>query len=71
MNRRRFLATSAASAGYAVTRTSTSTFAGQPRPAASDGIAVAVMGVRGRGGGLLRTFADRPDVDVLYVLHIY
>ena len=34
---------------------------------ANDRITVCVMGVRGRGSRLLKTFAALPDVDVKYV----
>ncbi len=36
-------------------------------PLANDRVTVCVMGVRGRGGSLLNTFASLPDVDVKYV----
>ena len=36
----------------------------------NDRITVAVVGVRGRGGSLLSTFAARKDVDVKYVCDI-
>ena len=38
----------------------------QPR-SPNDRVTVCVMGVRGRGGSLLSTFASLPDVDVKYV----
>ena len=37
---------------------------------ANDRITVAVMGVRGRGGGLLSTFAAQSDVDVKYICDV-
>lgn len=37
---------------------------------ANDRISVCVMGMRGRGGGLLSTFASLPEVDVTYVCDI-
>ena len=37
---------------------------------ANDRITVAVMGVRGRGGGLLTTFAAQSDVDVKYICDV-
>ena len=37
---------------------------------ANDRITVAVVGIRGRGGGLLNTFAGLPDVDVKYVCDV-
>jgi predicted dehydrogenase len=69
MDRRSFLAESSAVAAGA-------TFAGaaisraQDAAGANDRVGVAVMGLRGRGGHLLRTFAEREDVAVLYVCDI-
>ncbi|MFH1267731.1 MAG: Gfo/Idh/MocA family oxidoreductase [Planctomycetota bacterium] len=68
MNRRRFLKRSAAAA----TALSLAGAAARParagsQPGANDRIAVAVAGVQGRGGGLLRAFASIADVDVAYV----
>lgn len=63
MDRRTFLQ-SAAAAG------ATGFVADSAAPAArlaNDRITVCVMGVRGRGGSLLNTFASLPDVDVKYV----
>jgi predicted dehydrogenase len=37
---------------------------------ANDRVTVAVAGVRGRGGGLLHTFAGLPEVDVKYVCDV-
>jgi len=64
MHRRSFLqglAASAALAGVA---------AGQPNRSPNERVAVCVMGVRGRGGSLLSTFASLPDVDVKYVCDV-
>ncbi len=61
MDRRRFLS----SAAIAVAGANAS-FGEQSR-AANDRVTVCVMGVRGRGGSLLSTFASLPDVDVKYV----
>ena len=36
----------------------------------NDRISVCVMGLRGRGGSLLSTFASLPEVDVTYVCDI-
>ena len=60
MNRRTFLESSAA-AGVATTLAAVSTARGQ---AANDKISICMMGVRGRGGGVLSTFASLPDVEV-------
>ncbi|HRX80481.1 MAG TPA: Gfo/Idh/MocA family oxidoreductase, partial [Pirellulaceae bacterium] len=38
-----------------------------PAKSAIDRVTVCVMGVRGRGGSLLSTFASLPDVDVKYI----
>ena len=59
MNRRSFLHESAA-IGLAVTSSS------KPNRAfaANDKISICMMGVRGRGGGVLSTFASLPDVEV-------
>lgn len=67
MNRRRFLNRSAAAAGWSIAgvMARSSRALGQAGP--SDRISVAVVGVRGRGGGLLSTFASLADVDVTYV----
>src|SRR6476620_10635455 len=63
MDRRSFLESSA-SAGIAA---ALSEIASQKAYAANDKIAVCVMGVRGRGGTLLSTFASLPEVEVRYV----
>jgi predicted dehydrogenase len=63
MNRRNFLQGSVAAAGLTMV-------ASAARAAPNDRISVCVMGVRGRGGGLLNTFATQPDVDVKYVCDI-
>lgn len=63
MDRRAFLQ-AAAAAGFSVTAAR-----GAVR-SLNDRISVCVMGVRGRGGGLLSTFASLPDVDVTYVCDI-
>ena len=60
MHRRTFLqGTAAAGLSVAVAPGS------QPSP--NDRISVCVVGVRGRGGSLLNTFASLPDVNVPYV----
>jgi predicted dehydrogenase len=44
---------------------------GQPAKAlANDKITICMMGVKGRGGGVLNTFASLPEVDVKYVCDI-
>jgi predicted dehydrogenase len=63
MDRRTFLQGAAATA--AATRIATA----QNR-SPNDRVTVCVMGVRGRGGNLLSTFASLPDVDVKYVCDI-
>jgi len=69
MDRRRFLAGSSAVVAGATFAT-TAISRAEDAPAANDRAAVAVMGLRGRGGGLLRTFAAREDVAVLYVCDV-
>ena len=63
MHRRTFLQ-GAAAAGLSVAAAS----GRQPSP--NERISVCVMGVRGRGGSLLSTFASLPDVDITYVCDI-
>ena len=67
MNRRRFLNRSAAAAGLSIVGVMTRASRAQGQTAPNDRISVAVAGLRGRGGGLLRTFASLSDVDVTYV----
>ena len=66
MHRRAFLESSAA-AGIASAFASVSATTAR---AANDKIAICMMGVRGRGGGVLSTFASLPDVEVRYVCDI-
>ncbi|MCH7729423.1 MAG: Gfo/Idh/MocA family oxidoreductase [Planctomycetes bacterium] len=63
MNRRSFLQGTSAAAGWAIT----SSLAAEENTSANDRITVCVMGVRGRGGNLLGTFASQKDVHVKYV----
>jgi predicted dehydrogenase len=64
MKRRRFLQATAATALLgAMARTSRGA-------EANERIGVCVMGLRGRGGGLLNAFASQPDVDVRYVCDV-
>lgn len=60
MNRRDFI--QGAAAGVAL-----SAHHATAKGAVNDKIVVCVMGVRGRGGSLLNTFASLPDVEVKYV----
>ena len=64
MFRRDFLTASAGAAALAVSQKASGA------PLANDRITVAVAGVRGRGNGLLKTFASRPRVDVKYVCDV-
>jgi predicted dehydrogenase len=66
MNRRTFLESSAA-AGLA---SALSAMASKKAHAANDKISICMMGVRGRGGSVLSTFADLPEVEVRYVCDI-
>ncbi len=70
MNRRGFLKRSAAAAGLSVAGVMAGMSRAAGQPGANERISVAVMGVGGRGGGLLATFASLPDVDVTYVCDI-
>jgi len=68
MKRRSFL--KQAAAGF-----STAAFLGGEATAlgkapANERISVALVGVRGRGGGLLEVFAAQPDVDVTYICDV-
>src|SRR5210317_1608227 len=63
MDRRTFLQ-GAAAAGFSVATASAAV------RGANDRVAVCVMGLRGRGGSLLSTFASLPDVDVTYVCDV-
>jgi predicted dehydrogenase len=63
MHRRTFLQSTAAAGLLA-----SATAGGQLSP--NDRISVCVMGVRGRGGSLLSTFASLPEVNIAYVCDI-
>jgi predicted dehydrogenase len=67
MNRRVFLSKSVGAAAAAVTFST-----GRPRAfaAPNDRITIAAIGVRGRGGGVLKVFASRKNVDVKYVVDV-
>jgi len=69
MDRRRFLKHSTA-AGLLLAGAGTNTSRAQEKPAANDRIVMAVAGVRGRGGGLLRAFASMPEVEMRYVADV-
>ena len=66
MNRRTFLESSAAAGAMTVL----SSIAAKKAVAANDKISICMAGVRGRGGGVLSTFASLPDVEVRYVCDI-
>src|SRR5687767_12930554 len=63
MHRRSFLESSAAAGVVAAL----ASLASHKSYAASDKIAICMMGVRGRGGSVLSTFAALPEVEVRYV----
>jgi predicted dehydrogenase len=63
MKRRQFLESSAAAGLIAALSAASSMKA----HAANDRISICMMGVRGRGGGVLSTFASLPEVEVRYV----
>lgn len=64
MDRRTFLQGSAATVGLAA---STSALGAPGSDSPNEKITLCVMGVRGRGGSLLNTFASQRDVDIKYV----
>lgn len=64
MDRRTFLASSAVAA------TAVSTVSDAAPVSANDRITIAAIGVRGRGGAVMRTFASQKNVDVKYVVDI-
>jgi predicted dehydrogenase len=65
MNRRFFLSKSIGAAAVTL-----STLRSKTRAAPNDRITIAAIGVRGRGGGVLNTFASRRNVDVKYVVDV-
>lgn len=67
MRRRHFLSGAASAAALAL---AAPLVAQDKQVSPNDTISVAVMGVRGRGGGLLNTFASLPDVEVRYVCDV-
>jgi len=70
MNRRGFLkGVASAAAGVSLTGTVSGPCA-QAKDLVNGRITVAVVGVRGRGGGLLNLFARLPEVDVKYVCDV-
>ena len=71
MHRRSFLMAAAGAAARPAAASICPEIAlGAGRTAPNDRIQVAVIGVRGRGNSLLRTFAARDDVDVRYVCDV-
>ncbi len=70
MNRRRFLKRSAVATALSAAGVMAWTSRAQGRTMATDRISVAAAGLRGRGGGLLTTFASLADVDVTYVCDV-
>ena len=65
MKRRAFLAGTAAAASLSLTKPQA-----RAKALANDRIGIAMIGVRGRGNGVLNHFAKQPDVDVRYVCDI-
>jgi predicted dehydrogenase len=61
MNRRQFLESSTAAGLVAALATN------RRAVAANDKISICMMGIRGRGGGVLSAFASLPDVEVRYI----
>ena len=60
MDRRTFLGASAVAGSLAL----------QAQAAPNDRITVAAIGIRGRGGSVLKAFASRPNVDVKYLIDV-
>jgi len=70
MQRRDFLKRSGMAAGFSFAGTVAHGLSAEGKPAANDRIAVAVAGVRGRGGSLLAMFASLGEVEVRYVCDV-
>ena len=70
MQRRDFLKRSGAAAGLSLLGTAAGGPAAQGKTPPSERIAVAVAGVRGRGGALLAAFASLPEVEVRYICDV-
>jgi len=68
MDRRKFIAQSTSAAAAVALAHGAS--AKEKSAGPNDRIAIAAMGVRGRGGRVLATFASRSDVDVKYVCDV-
>jgi predicted dehydrogenase len=73
MQRRQFLENSLSAAGLSALASTTVLGDDQPqqaRVAANDKVAICMVGMRGRGGTVLSTFASIPEVEVKYVCDI-
>ena len=71
MNRRDFVGGgSALAAGWALAGAAAVASQPEPKAAPNERIVVAVAGLRGRGGGLLSTFASLGEVEVKYVCDV-
>lgn len=70
MDRREFLRNSSTLAGATLLAVHAGEETLRAEPAASDRVAIAAIGVRGRGGAVLDTFASMKDVDVKYIADI-
>jgi predicted dehydrogenase len=71
VDRRSFLqTTSAATAAWAAGSYFVSEAAAQESKSANEALTVAVMGVNGRGGGLIKSFMAQPNVQVAYVCDV-
>jgi len=70
MDRREFLSNASTSAAGVAVASLLSAHRNAKAAPANDRVTVAVAGVRGRGGGLLHTFAGLPEVDVKYVCDV-
>ncbi|HUT89105.1 MAG TPA: Gfo/Idh/MocA family oxidoreductase [Thermoguttaceae bacterium] len=67
MNRRRFLKRSGAATALSLAGVMAGRSRARGQGGANDRISVAAAGLRGRGGGLLQTFASLAEVEVTYV----
>jgi predicted dehydrogenase len=71
VDRRSFLATtSAGAAAFAAGSYFVSESAAQESQSANEALSVCVMGVNGRGGGLVKSFMAQPNVQVAYICDV-
>src|SRR5688572_17284319 len=70
IDRRTFLETSAAAAAWAAGSYFVSEAAAQETKSANEKLTVAVMGVNGRGGGLIKSFMAQPNVEIAHICDV-